>query len=270
VRLLVTRPAPDGERTAAALRGRGHHMLVAPMLRMQTLDCAIADRPYAAVVMTSANAARAIAGHPCCRALRSLAAFTVGCHTAAAARAAGFRDVHCADGDRNDLTDLLRRRLAESAAPLLYLAGEDRAGGEELTALAATTIAAVIYRMIKAERFPTAVGMALAQRRIDGVLHFSRRSCEAYLDCASRGGLIPRALEPLQFCLSRQVAEPLVAQGFATEGLTPRGLAPQGLAPQDFAPQDFADPDLAAGAAAGIRIAPHPDEASLIGLIDSC
>jgi uroporphyrinogen-III synthase len=260
VRLLVTRPAPDGERAAAALRDRGHDVLIAPMLRMQALDCAIEDRPYAAVVMTSANAARAIAGHPRCRALQSLAAFTVGRHTAAAARAAGFHCVHCADGDRNDLADLLRRRLTASAAPLLYLAGEDRAGEVELAALTVTIITAVVYRMIKAERFPAAVGTALAQRRIDGVLHFSRRSCEAYLDCASRAGLIPHALEPLQLCLSRQVAEPLVALGFAAQGLTPQG----------FAPQVFAASDLAAGAAAGIRIAPHPDEASLIGLVDSC
>ena len=35
-------------------------MLIAPLLRMQALDCVIADRPYAAVVMTSANAARAV------------------------------------------------------------------------------------------------------------------------------------------------------------------------------------------------------------------
>jgi uroporphyrinogen-III synthase len=245
VRLLVTRPAPDGEHTAQALRERGHNVLTAPLLRMQALDCVIADRPYAAVVMTSANAARAVAGHPRCRALQSLAAFTVGRHTAQAARAAGFRDVHCADGDRNDLAEMLRRRLAASQASLLYLAGEDRAGEVELAPAAAAVITAVIYRMVKTERFPEAVETALAQRRIDGVLHFSLRSCEAYLDCASRVGLIGRAREPLQFCLSRQVAEPLLAT-------------------------DLVPPDLAAGAAAGIRIAPHPDEASLIALVDSC
>jgi uroporphyrinogen-III synthase len=249
VRLLVTRPAPDGERTAQALRERGHAVLTAPMLRFHALDCEIADRPYAAVVMTSANAARAAAGHPRCRALASLAAFTVGRHTAEAARAAGFRIVHCADGDRGDLAEMLRRRLAPSPAPLLYLAGEDRAGEGELAPLgaplAAAVVTAVVYRMVKAERFPAAVETALAQRRIDGVLHFSRRSAQAYLDCAARAGLLGRAREPLQFCLSRQVAEPLV--------------------PQDIVPQD-----IAAGAVAGIRIAPHPDEASLIALVDSC
>jgi uroporphyrinogen-III synthase len=264
VRLLVTRPAPDGEHTAQALRERGHDVLIAPMLRFHALDCAIAERPYAAVVMTSANAARAVALHPRGRALASLAAFTVGRHTAAAARAAGFRDVHCADGDRSDLAEMLRRSLSASEAPLLYLAGEDRAGDGELAPsgapLTAAVITAVVYRMVESERFPAAVEAALAQRRIDGVLHFSRRSAQAYLACAARAGLSGPARAPLQFCLSRQVAEPLLAQE----------LARQDNAPEDPAPQHPAPQDLAAPAAAGIRIAPRPDEASLIALVESC
>jgi uroporphyrinogen-III synthase len=208
---------------------------MAPMLRMQTLDCELADQPYAAVVMTSANAARAIAGHPRCAKLALLPAFTVGGHTAQAARAVGFRDVHCANGDRNDLANMLRARLDASGGPLLYLAGEDRAGDAELAPSAAAVVTAVVYRMVKVERFPASVETALGERQIDGVVHFSRRSAEAYVDCAGRVGLLGRALEPLQFCLSRQVAEPLVAQN-----------------------------------AAGMRIAPHPDEAALIGLVNSC
>ncbi len=111
VRLLVTRPEPDGERTAAALRARGHDVLVAPLLRRRRVDCELPDGPYGAVVMTSANAARAVARHPQREQLTALPAFTVGRHTAEAARAAGFRDVHSADGDKNDLVALLRARL---------------------------------------------------------------------------------------------------------------------------------------------------------------
>jgi uroporphyrinogen-III synthase len=34
MRLVVTRPQTDSERTAAALRARGHAVLVAPLLRV--------------------------------------------------------------------------------------------------------------------------------------------------------------------------------------------------------------------------------------------
>ena len=234
MRLLVTRPAPDGERTAQALRASGHDVLEAPMLRMETLAFELADRPYAGVVMTSANAARALAGHPRCAGLAKLPAFAVGRHTADAARAVGFADVHCAHGDRGDLAALLRARLGASSLPLLYLAGEDRAGDGELAPPGVAIIAATVYRMVKAERLPEAVAGALRARGIDGVLHFSKRSAQAYVDCAKGARLLALALAPVQFCLSRQVAEPLAAQG-----------------------------------AAGIRIAPHSNEAAMLALVNA-
>ena len=113
MRLLVTRPQHDGERTAARLRARGHEVTLAPLLRIDAVDVELPSEPLSAVVMTSANAARAIARHPRRDALTALPAFTVGRHTAEAARAAGFRAVECADGDTDDLAALLRARFTE-------------------------------------------------------------------------------------------------------------------------------------------------------------
>jgi uroporphyrinogen-III synthase len=258
MRLLVTRPEPDGERTAAALRARGHDVLLAPLLRMQSVNFELADEPYAAVVMTSANAGRALTGHPALARLIALPAFTVGRHTADAARAAGFRDVHSADGDQRDVAALIRSRLPLPNPPphsasedareranagegregvsLLYLAAEDRAGdlAGALTGAGFRVRMVVSYRAVKAERFPSEVEAAFGAQTINGVLHFSRRTVEAYLDCAGRAGLLAAALQPAQFCLSRQVAEPLQAAG-----------------------------------ATAIRFAPRPDEASLLGLVDA-
>ena len=233
---MVTRPEPDGERTAAALRTRGHDVVVVPLLRMEALDCKLPDGPYGAVVMTSANAARAVASHPQREQLTAWPAFTVGRHSAEAARAAGFGEVHSADGDQSDLVALLRARCAGDSRPLLYLAGEDRAGDlpADLAAFGVPVVAASVYRAVKAEHFPPALAAALARGELDGVLHFSRRSAEAYLDCARRAGVRAEGPRPLHYCLSRQVAEPLSAAG-----------------------------------AAGIKVAPEPVEAALIGLVGS-
>ena len=243
MRLLVTRPEGDGESTAAALRGRGHEVLLAPMLRVEAVDFALADEPYQAVVMTSAHAARALAGHRHGERLASLPAFTVGRHTADAARTAGFRYVQSADGDQRDLSALLRARFPhptpppqagegrEGAAPLLYLAGEERAGdlAGDLSASGIRAHTVVAYRAVKAERFPPEIDAALATRSLDGVLHFSRRSAEAYVDCATH---VAHALALLHFCLSQAVSEPLVAAG-----------------------------------ATAVRIAARPDEAALLALV---
>ena len=236
MRLLVTRPEPAGERTAAALRAHGHEVMLAPLLRVETIACALPEAPYGAIVMTSANAARAIASHPRHDKLVSLTAFTVGRHTAEAARAAGFRDVCSADGDQGDLVALLRARYAAGSQPLLYLGGEDRAGDlpGDLAAGGVRVVAVSVYRAVKVERFPAAVAASLAQDALDGVLHFSRRSAEAYLACVRQAGIPAAGPRPLHYCLSRQVSEPISAAG-----------------------------------AAGIRVAPRPDEAALIGLVDA-
>jgi uroporphyrinogen-III synthase len=228
VRLLVTRPEPDGAHTAALLRARGHEVMLAPLLRIEHLDFELPDKACSAVVMTSANAARAVADHPRREAITALEAFTVGRHTAVAARAAGFRAVHSADGDKDDLGDFLRARMG--GQPLLYLAAEDRAG--DLAVGGAPIVTVVAYRAVKAERLAPAVAAALAQGALDGVLHFSARTAQAYLDCAARERMRERALAPVHFCLSQQVAQPLVAAG-----------------------------------AAAMRIAPRPDEAAMIELV---
>ena len=121
--------------------------------------------------------------------------------------------MHSADGDKGDLARLLRVRLAGTRLPLLYLAGEDRAGALDLAECGLHVLTAVVYRAVKAGRFPAEVENALTQRRLDGVTHFSRRTAEAYLDCAGAGGLREPALAPVHFCISAQVAEPLAAAG---------------------------------------------------------
>jgi uroporphyrinogen-III synthase len=234
VRLLVTRPEPDGARTGAALRARGHAVLLAPLLRVEVVDAAIPDAPYGAVVMTSANAARAVASHPRRAALAALPVFAVGRRSAEAARAAGFYDVRCADGDRDDLVALMRAEYRAQRGPLLYLAGEDRAGELELAGSGVEVVTAVVYRAVAAESFPHAVAAALAAGALDGVLHFSRRSAEAYLACARRAALLAPALAPVQYCLSAAVAAPLAAAG-----------------------------------ASAVRIAARPDEAALLELVGS-
>jgi uroporphyrinogen-III synthase len=231
VRLLVTRPEPDGERTGAALRARGHDVVLAPLLRMEPVACDIADADYGAVVMTSANAARAIATHPRRDALISLPAFTVGDRSAQAARAAGFGDVRSADGDKAALVALIRAQYADRR-PLLYLAGEERAGELDPAAVGAPVEMVVIYRAVAVERFPREIAAALGNGALDGVLHFSRRTAEAYLACATHAGIRDRALALAHFCLSPQVAEQLAAAG-----------------------------------ASAIRIASRPDEAAMLELI---
>jgi uroporphyrinogen-III synthase len=217
VRLLVTRPEPDGARTAAKLRERGHDVLIAPLLHVKALAADLGEGPWGAVVMTSANAARAIGRHPRLPELAGLPVFVVGRRTGEVARALGLGDVTSADGNERDLERLIAARLRGSAAPLLYLAGEDRAAdlAGDLGAHGLRVHIVAVYRATKATRFPLAAEAALAAGGLDGVLHYSRRSAQAYIDCAQAAEILDRALVPFHGCLSALVAEPLLAAGAA-------------------------------------------------------
>ncbi|HEY7297413.1 MAG TPA: uroporphyrinogen-III synthase [Xanthobacteraceae bacterium] len=217
MRLLVTRPEPDGERTAAKLRACGHDVNVVSLLRIEPIrDADIGSGPFAALLMTSANAPFAMRSHKRLAGLRGLPVFAVGRRTAAAAREAGFAEVTSAHGNQRDLVRLVRTRFGAGARnPLLYLAGEDRSGdlAGELGAMGLSVRTVVVYRAVAASEFPTGVSDALTSGRLDGVLHFSRRSAETFLRCASAGDVRAPALKLAHYCLSAQVAEPLVAAG---------------------------------------------------------
>jgi uroporphyrinogen-III synthase len=234
VRLLLTRPEPDAQRTAAALHARGHQVVIAPLLRIEAqIDVQIGEGPWGAILVTSANAGPAVAFHERAPRLRTLPVFAVGRRSAQTMAAAGFSDVKHADGDVSDLVAFVAAQLTP-AAPLLYLAGEERSGdlAGELRGRGFAVETAVVYLAIATPYLPPEASELLADQ--SGVLHFSRRSAEAFLDAAQAMNLLAAALRPIHYCLSVRVAEPLMRAG-----------------------------------AADVRVAQQPSETALIALIDA-
>jgi uroporphyrinogen-III synthase len=211
--VLVTRPHPDDEATAAALRARGFEVLRAPMLRFEPVPFQDdSDASYGAVIVTSANALRAIAPHLADSRLLKLRLFAVGEHTASAAREAGFGEVIAAKGDAGALRDLVlgavKSKQLKKASTLLYLAGADLARdlAGELGEKGFTVVTHTTYRMIPASSLPREICDAFVANEIEAVLHYSRRSARAFLDAARSGGVEISALALPQCCISTTVA----------------------------------------------------------------
>src|SRR5258708_12942151 len=130
--VLVTRPHPDDETTAAALRARGFDVLKAAMRWVDPVGFRDnMDGRYGAVIVTSANALRGLASHLKGHHLLELPLFAVGEHTAAAARDAGFAHVISAKGDATALRDIvlssIKAKHLKKSSTLLYLPGADLA-----------------------------------------------------------------------------------------------------------------------------------------------
>ncbi|WP_316196987.1 uroporphyrinogen-III synthase [Bradyrhizobium sp. SZCCHNS3053] len=215
--VLVTRPAPDNERTASALRARGFEVLLAPMLRFEPVALPPdAGRDAAGVIVTSSNALRAAAPQLRGSALLRLPLFAVGDRTAAAAREAGFTQVISAAADATALRDLIADSGAVDAkATLLYLAGADisRDLASELAERGFDVVTQTVYRMAPVAALPRDVCAAFAANRIEAVLHYSRRSAAAFVAAIQADGVEISALAVPHGCLSANVAEVLREAG---------------------------------------------------------
>ena len=212
MRVLVTRPQADAERTGRELAARGHEAVIAPVLRIESTGASPPSGSFDAVILTSANAVPALVSLGAGAA--ALPAFAVGERTAAAAAAAGFADVRAAEGDAASLAGLVAR-TAPSRAKLLLVAGRDRKP-EPHAALSAAGFAVatwVAYGAVAVERLPGAGESALRERRLDAALHYSRRSAGVLLDLVDGAGLAAEFRALAHVCLSADAAAPLQAAG---------------------------------------------------------
>lgn len=193
MRLLVTRPVDEAERTAGRLSALGHEALIAPVMEVAPTGAALPDGPFDLVIATSARALQN--GAPLAAPLAC-----VGEKTAAAGRKAGFA-VAAVAPDAERLADLLLKE--PGTKKILYLAGrERRADLESRLGEAGWRVELVeVYAARPVAAWPKKIVDALAAGEVDGVLHYSPRSAGLALPlmCEARGRI-------RHFCLSPAVA----------------------------------------------------------------
>jgi uroporphyrinogen-III synthase len=130
-RVLVTRPEPGAGRTAARLRDAGFEAVVVPLSEIVPLRPELPAGAFDAVAVSSANAIR----HAPAELVSQLASrplFAVGDETAAAAREAGFVQVHSSSGSAGDLARDIAAGVG-SAGRIAYLCGRVRLDAVEAT-----------------------------------------------------------------------------------------------------------------------------------------
>jgi uroporphyrinogen-III synthase len=206
MRLLVTRPAQDGEALAARLREMGHEPVLAPVMEIvPRQNAALSLEGVQAVLITSRNGARALAA---ATTRRDLPVYAVGDSSAGDAKAAGFAEVFSASGDVGTLTALVERVLKPTAGALLHVVGTEQAG-DLAGALGVKGFAvprAVLYESRPAAQLPETARNALQKGLVQGVLFYSPRTARLFGTLVESAGLGP-ALEPLTaYCLSEAIA----------------------------------------------------------------
>jgi uroporphyrinogen-III synthase len=212
MRLLLTRPRHDSEALAPKLQNLGHEPICVPLIDIVARSpIELPDVNFQSVVLSSANAARAIAGHTHIDRISERPAFAVGEQSAAAARQAGFRHVEAAGGSAAALADILIDRLNPVDGAVLYLSGADIAGdlAGRMTQTGFTVMRVVLYDAIAASRLPPDTIEAIRGETLDGVLLYSPRTAAIWRDLVDSASLMPGRL--IHYCLSANVAAALAS-----------------------------------------------------------
>ena len=212
MRLLITRPRPESEILAGRLSELGIDSFIEPMLELSPLPNSALDlEGVQAVLVTSRGGARALAD---ATPRRDFPLYAVGDATADVARQVGFRQVSSAAGSAADLVEAVRANLDTAAGDLLHTRGAHTAGGlaGDLSASGFAVREAVLYEAHSAAQLSTACVDSFKAGAFDGVLFFSPRSAETFVNVARMAGVEGTAGRLVAYCFSEAVAQ-------AAEGL---------------------------------------------------
>ncbi len=222
MRILLTRPREDAEGFAARLADCGVESLIVPLMDVVFHhDVALNMDGLAAILLTSANGARALAA---LSAERAVPVIAVGPATARAAREAGFTVAAVAGGDVVRLAETVQENLDPVDGDLLHVSGSVVAGdlAGRLGDAGYTVRRATAYSARAADQLPGEAAAALAGGSLAGAAFFSPRSAALFARLVANAALGGTLLPLAGYCLSEAVARELSRPPWGALHVAPR------------------------------------------------
>lgn len=219
--LLVTRPRNDTDELVSALEQNGHMVTREPLLDIVFSKTEFEpETSFQAVLITSANSARALARQTAMQNLAHTPAITVGPASRKAARQAGFETaIAVTPGDVSGLIAHIRHHLNPQDGPLLYASGAVTTGDLQtsLHSHGFDVHREILYRAEPVSKLSDHTLQLLQTGQIEGVLLFSPRTAKIWLAVLAqvKGGCDLSQVK--HFCLSQNVAN-VIAWGLENNG----------------------------------------------------
>lgn len=209
--VLITRPLPDAQETAAKLNEIGIETFLLPLFYVERISLAIEEARHACalkpqgIMVTSVNAVRIIVEKIQPKA--SIPIYCSGDKAAAFLKQHGYRNIHCAHKDSMALVELIEEFCRPEDGDLVYLSAKevsnDIGGILEDKGYAVSQIA--VYQNISAQ-IPKEDVDLLGRERIDTVLFFSPSAAKAFYRLAVEFHLHPWLKSMKALCISKVVA----------------------------------------------------------------
>ena len=213
--LLITRPRDQSEQLAVVLTGMGFNTLIEPLLSVRLLEAAAPEGVHDGAVITSGYAIPSLDRMVAADCRSDYPVLSVGDATLKKLRAAGFSNSRSAGGSADDLIaeapEYFLQQTGQSGPKLIYPCARETA--RDLVAVFAEGPLTVepwpVYETIPADSFSGPIRRALISGDVDGVLLYSGRTADAYstLFDSLLAEYDDNLRLPVLYCLSRQVAD---------------------------------------------------------------
>jgi uroporphyrinogen-III synthase len=206
--LLLTRPRPDIEESAARLIAMGHQPVLAPLIEIVPTYQPCPEGLWDGLLITSAQAARQLARSASLPFSRTLQVFAIGDKTAYHINEAGFTNVHNSAGNALKLAHYVQETMPRSAR-LLHITGLDHKD-EPRDSLVQNGFNVGLWPIYQAKAvsfLPDAARLFLESGSADGIMHYSGRTTRILLDLVEQAGLSQPLQHLMHYCLSQESAE---------------------------------------------------------------
>jgi Uroporphyrinogen-III synthase len=215
MRILVTRPAHDAQRTAEKLIAMGHEPVVAPVMTISPTDIPAPAQSFDNIIVTSANGAARLADLP---GWQDRTIYAVGPRTADAILEYGApHDLRIAAGDAVSIIAMVKAEQPRQIS-ILHVTGVNHKAEPDRSLRAAgyEVFTWTAYEAAAASSLPETARQALQGKRLDAAIHYSRRSVETLVSLVTAAGMLEAFSTLRHFCLSDDIAEPLKALNIKT------------------------------------------------------
>ena len=180
--ILLTRPLEDCSEMIIKFKSLGHQVSHLPLLNIEKIDYEqINFSDYKGIIFTSANAVKYL-DHK--NIDKNLLCFCVGSATEKKARSAGFQNVIAAEGNVENLKELILQNFDQKDGQLIYISGETISVDldQQLINEGYSVKRIVNYRTIYNQKFDDNFVRELMLKIPDMVYIYSQNSASSFLN----------------------------------------------------------------------------------------
>ena len=180
--ILLTRPLEDCSEMIIKFKSLGHQVSHLPLLNINKMDHEqINYLDFKGIIFTSANAVKFLDSKTIDK---NLLCFCVGSATEKKARSAGFQNVIAAEGNVENLKELVLQNFNQKDGKLIYVSGETISVDldQQLTKEGYKIKRIINYRMVHNQKFDENFIKELKLKTPDMVYIYSQNSASSFLN----------------------------------------------------------------------------------------